>query len=346
MKTRSLPRTALTLALGLSLGLGGCDLEWPFGDGDDDARDDDEEEEVDDEDVKPGRKSKDDRKGKGKGKSKDEDGAADRAAEPDGEDASIAKVVPFLWEVRGKDGSGWLFGTMHAGIEKAELPALVWKSLEAAGTLVMEADIRDVPLVETAKRAMLPPDRSLSGMVSPAVWKELVVMAKGVLPESALDRMKPWFVIAALIGTMVPTKAPMEPAFLELASEADKRLVFLETPTEQIDLFEKVMDVDDLVEMVEERAKGERKLAELRRAYRAGDAAAAERAALDPEELEKEPAKMDALIFARNRAWMRPLVKELARGKVFVAVGLAHLLGPQGLVAALDKEGYEVVRLR
>ncbi len=42
--------------------------------------------------------------------------------------------------------------------------------------------------------------------------------------------------------------------------------------------------------------------------------------------------------------WLGRLRAELDRGGVFVAVGVGHLLGSRGLLAQLERAGYEVER--
>jgi len=61
---------------------------------------------------------------------------------------------------------------------------------------------------------------------------------------------------------------------------------------------------------------------------------------------EPDPTGFDeALITRRNHAWMAVLVPELAQGNALVAVGAAHLLGEEGLLALLRTEGFTVERL-
>jgi uncharacterized protein YbaP (TraB family) len=56
----------------------------------------------------------------------------------------------------------------------------------------------------------------------------------------------------------------------------------------------------------------------------------------------KEPALYDAMIVKRNRNWVPKIEDCLAAGHCFVVVGAAHLLGPDGLLAALREKGYAV----
>lgn len=54
-----------------------------------------------------------------------------------------------------------------------------------------------------------------------------------------------------------------------------------------------------------------------------------------------------ALLLDRNRAWTARLVAMLTQGqRPFVAVGAAHLAGPDGLPAMLTSQGYRVTRIQ
>jgi hypothetical protein len=60
----------------------------------------------------------------------------------------------------------------------------------------------------------------------------------------------------------------------------------------------------------------------------------------------KSPQVFDALITRRNAAWV-PRIAGLLRkpGTYFIAVGAGHLVGPDGLPALLQADGYKVERL-
>jgi uncharacterized protein YbaP (TraB family) len=58
------------------------------------------------------------------------------------------------------------------------------------------------------------------------------------------------------------------------------------------------------------------------------------------------PRTAEAMLYARNRAWLPKLRTYLSQDGAFVAVGLGHLLGEQSLPALLAKAGYVVERAR
>jgi hypothetical protein len=61
---------------------------------------------------------------------------------------------------------------------------------------------------------------------------------------------------------------------------------------------------------------------------------------------EPDPTGFDeALITRRNHTWRTVLGPELVQGHAVVAVGAAHLLGEQGLLALLRADGFTVERL-
>ena len=66
----------------------------------------------------------------------------------------------------------------------------------------------------------------------------------------------------------------------------------------------------------------------------------------DPEEMNESPGLFEHLFDRRNEAWMRRLRRELDQGGAFVAAGLGHFIGPDGLVARLREAGYAIERVQ
>lgn len=249
---------------------------------------------------------------------------------------------PLLWELQGPRASSYLFGTLHVGFRAdRDLPDWVWDKLGACDTFVMETDLGKVDVVEVTRLASLPEGQSLSEMLAPDRWNELVELTG--LPESALRSRQPWFASHLVFQHLYPTPIPLDLALLQRASELDKEIAFLEDWRFQLGVLARTVTAEDLAELLVPEGKGRRLMAELIAAYRSGDFE--KLAELAEEERVDDPGRHELLLTARNRDWIPKLRPHLERGRAFVAVGAAHLPGTDGLIELLRAEGYVLTRV-
>jgi hypothetical protein len=98
----------------------------------------------------------------------------------------------------------------------------------------------------------------------------------------------------------------------------------------------------DLVELDESTAETN----EIVAAWERGDVEKI--AKIDNNELAaKYPDEYKRLVVDRNQRWvttLEGLLKDPATGTVFVAVGAAHLAGPDSVIRLLEKDGFKVER--
>lgn len=232
---------------------------------------------------------------------------------------------------------------MHLGFDYQELPDVVWKRLAASRQVVLEVDLRTAG-VGMADKATLPPGQSLSAMLGPGGWDLLLTALEG-FPAAELDRLRPWAAANLVLARLFPTALPVDLAVLREAERRGKELEFLESVDQQAGLLERVMNERALVRLVDEGSPMRRQLQVGARAYRAGDAEALARAALDPSWFPGGAADVDAFIYQRNSAWLDKLLPGLTKGGIFAAVGAAHLVEDRGLIAQLRNHGFEVTRI-
>lgn len=264
------------------------------------------------------------------------------------------QVRPALWEVTGPEGErAWLFGTIHA------LPAPVdWRSpaidraLDQSDLLVLEIDNADDPgalgriFASLSTSPGLPPvaDR----LDAPRRKRLSAAMAELGLSPRDLAGMETW---AAALTLSRAATAESHAAFgleSELMEAArGKPVAQLEGAEAQLRMFDGLPETEqqDLLAGVVEEALSDRPEDILARAWASGDMATIDREAHAG--LLADPELRDALLVKRNRAWVAKIAAMLAKGRrPLVAVGAAHMAGPDGLPALLTAQGLTVRRVQ
>lgn len=266
-----------------------------------------------------------------------------------------ARAQPPVWTVRDADSEMLIFGSIHVlppGL--AWRPAALDASLKRADDLWFELPPGPAAEQEIARLAattgVLPPGQSLFAILAPRDAELLMRAADGLsLDKATLDRLEPWLAEVALAGAAyraagADTDHGVEKT-LEAAAPASLRREALETPAEQLGLFDQSPQVEQIASLnqtVRELAEDPEAYIKLVRAWLAGDTAALDREALDP--LRKaSPGAFRRLVTERNARWALELDGRLkGKGRTVVVVGVGHLVGAAGLPALLRALGYSV----
>jgi hypothetical protein len=235
--------------------------------------------------------------------------SAKSASSPDARPDDHGLRGALLWEVQGKGGASYLFGTIHAGFQAdRELPAWIWERLDACDTFIMEVDPTSVSPLQIMETGTLPKGESLEVVLGEKDWKALL--------DEALRRR---------------------------AQTGGKELVFLEDWELQTSILA-MTQADELRELLDGFGKARRQLDQMVEAYREGHFERLAELALDPDEVAKNPERHRRLFDDRNRDWIGKLVPHLDRGRAFVAVGAGHFAGDNGLIELLRERGYVLTR--
>lgn len=267
---------------------------------------------------------------------------------------------PALFVARDADSTLYLYGTIHlrkpgepwgsAAVDTAIASAEeVWTEMEISP----ESDARAQQLALRA--GMAPAGRPLSSWLSPEENERLAVAAQrlGIQPQM-LEPMQPWlasltFAIFPMIQAGYDPNAGVDRAIDTFGDANGKRMRAFETADEQIGFFANLspeLQRQMLLEAIDEAGRGAETLDTMSAAWEQGDLGALEQLLND--ELQADyPEVYDVLIARRNAAWVATLMTELdGAGVDFVAVGAAHLVGEDGLVAQLRRRGVRVERVR
>ncbi len=217
-------------------------------------------------------------------------------------------------------------------------------------TFVNEANLDEAWKPDYDGYRWLPEEQPLSRMVG----KDRFAMARALLPNvrpQDLDRMKPWSVLALLEARgEAGGEATMDARLQRMASGAGKRVLHLETLEEQLKALDCV-PAGEHVRVLDERLGASWILriesAQAMAWYRARnlDAWLADidrMEGLSEEARAIEQRSRRCLLEDRNARWIGQLETLFQDGPCLVAVGAVHLVGPEGLLAALRRDGYKV----
>lgn len=260
---------------------------------------------------------------------------------------------PALWRVADGDTTIWLFGSIHA-----LPPRVAWRTpavagaIAAADTLILEVPPADdgaarAQFLALAEQPGLPPllDRVAAG--------DRATLARGMAvagqsPET-LDGLKTWaaaLTISAGAGHIAEADAANGVEAVLTRAFAGKAIGALESREGQLRLFDRLPAESQrtlLIAAARDAVSAAKGDAALLNAWKAGDAAGL---ASDVAPLRRDPAMGAALVTDRNARWASAIVRRLARpGRVFVAVGAGHLVGPGSVVAMLRARGVKVERV-
>jgi uncharacterized protein YbaP (TraB family) len=245
--------------------------------------------------------------------------------------------APFLWKVQGPHAVVWLYGTIH----DAGLDAVPPAALDAfAASKRIATELGDEPVDSEAVRtyARIASGPGLEYQLPSDEWYDLRDTLRGKIKEDDLRRAQPWYAMSLLTVASAPSGKSMDVLLVERANERDLPIDALETWAAQLEALSNTVTLADLQDAIHARRTMHCDFGRMRAAYDSGDADTMTALLVLPRTAE-------AMLYARNRAWLPRLETYLAQDGAFVAVGLGHLLGEQSVPALLAKAGYVVERV-
>jgi uncharacterized protein YbaP (TraB family) len=269
--------------------------------------------------------------------------------------ASI-KAEPAMWVIKDADSTIYLIGTMHLLKHDTEWNTdKVKKTVHQSTELWLEVADFDNQSALTPLMAKFGVDskQPLSSRLNAEQRKKLEKIATTYnFPVVTLEPMRPWLAALALaVGPIMKAgydpKAGVERMLsAQAVAEGDKIRGF-ETAEEQIRMLAELSDAEQvafLVSVLDDLEKGLDLLDKLAKAWIDGDTDTITRLSVD--EIKQEaPTVYQKLIVQRNIAWSEKIAVILkGSGVQQIAVGAAHLVGPDSVQAQLAKRGIKVER--
>lgn len=274
--------------------------------------------------------------------------------------AAPALAVPAMWQVGEGAAQVTIYGTVHALPPKTDggqdwLTPAAAKAFAEADELVVEVVMPQDPQAMAAtvmRLAMLPAPSPILDRVPADVRPQLAnLIQRSGYPPAAFDRMKSWFAAITLVQ-MEMARAGLDPSagvdvsLVARARAAGRRLVPLETPEGQLGLFDALPEADQrllLASAVADAGEAGKQMQALVQAWSDGDV---ERILKEFDDASLSPAMYEALFKRRNAAWADWVQASLKQpGRHFMAVGAAHMAGPDSLIAMLGARGIKARRV-
>jgi uncharacterized protein YbaP (TraB family) len=262
---------------------------------------------------------------------------------------------PALWLVKGPEGEkAWLFGTIHSLTRPAEWrsPAIV-RALDQADRIVVEVDNLgdDAAMAEVfARLARSPGQPPLALRVDPKLRGDLDrLLARGRMTAGQFGSTETW-AVALTLARIGQGERDSDYGIdrAVIAAAKGKPVVELEGAQGQLGIFDALPEKEQrdlLAAVVGDTGDLEGESAQLAETWRKGDIEAIE--AETRTGLLADPELRQALFTSRNYAWTAKITAMLRRGaRPFVAVGAAHMAGPEGLPALLEARGFRVTRVQ
>jgi uncharacterized protein YbaP (TraB family) len=259
----------------------------------------------------------------------------------------------FMWRVEKGETKLYLLGSIHALREDAyPLPQPIESAFDEVEVVVFEIDVKEMTkaAIKMMIAGTLEEGRTLEEVVGAEIWFEIKVHASPLgLDPSMFNGMKPWMAALTLAAFELTKNgylatAGLDTYFSQRADETDKKRLALETAEFQVSLFADLTPEQSMAFLRYTLADLEAMIPEMERLYldwRSGNVEPMEELLL--EGYEEFPEVFKRMVVDRNRAWM-PRIVELLEGdrNAMVVVGSMHLVGEEGLVALLNKQGYAV----
>ncbi|MBN1598662.1 MAG: TraB/GumN family protein [Bacteroidales bacterium] len=250
-----------------------------------------------------------------------------------------------LWEISGNglNESSYLFGTLHAVPGKQfEISDSVQKYLNISGTLILEID-PDIPIgeqVKLAQRMFLPKGVTIENYIDSVQYELFYNYLKDSIKikEGKINRyftLKPAFMQTMILTEFIDKPKAYDIELKKLAGKK-KNFIPLETIDEQMNLLDSIPFEQQLA-FNSCNYKLDKEYFSLLNLYLKQDLQGINSLMFSDPEFENIE---NDLLTERNINWIPKINESIANESSFIAVGCAHLIGDEGLISLLIKEGY------
>lgn len=275
-----------------------------------------------------------------------------------------AAADPLLWKVTASNtntaATVYLFGSIHFGVEAMyPLPAAVEQAFDQSDYLAVEFNVLELDPVQASQTmksfGFYDDGGNLKDALDAPTWQQLNAVATELgIPVNSFLPMRPWFAAIQLVSIQLLQARFREDLGVDrhflLHAARQKPILELESLDSQLNSFVQLTPEADalfLQQTLAEYAQGVSYLNALSEAWQDGDVE--QLGSMVFGDIDDSPAAQNIyqqLFVVRNEKMFAAVENYFRDGKrVFLVVGVGHLLGEEGLVAMLKGRGYRVEKL-
>lgn len=277
--------------------------------------------------------------------------------------APAPKERAFLWEVKPPKGGGtaYVVGSVHIGKQgQFAFPPSMEAAFAKADTLVVEADVTQTNAAQmqqlVLKLGVLPPGQSLSERLDPETQKLLsAAVERSGLPALVIERMRPWLAAIMLLAQDFQRAGyqadnGVDHMLLERAhGPSAKQIIELESAEGQLSLMANLSEpLQDMMlrDQLHQTEEAQKQFESITSAWIAGDGEAMANLLLSVSQKPEYRALYEKMFVERNVQMARRVGELLAEPRThFIVVGAGHVVGADGILSLLTKQGYSVRQL-
>lgn len=273
-----------------------------------------------------------------------------------------AASQPLLWQVQDKESHVrlYLFGSLHYGNAAFyPLPDAVLQAYREADVLAVELDIDalDGQKVRTAleQHGYYAGEKNLQADLDTQTWTSLINVANSLdIDARQLNQFKPWLTAMQLTNRQLALSDYQQSLGLDkyfLSEARNKKAVLeLESLDEQMQLFNQLSDAEQIAFLqttLSDHNMAEESLSKLADAWYRGDEQALHTLVFSAFRKRELGQKLYQSIFVeRNKKMLNVIDAQLKESqKIFLVVGIGHMLGEDGLVSLFEERGYRVTQV-
>ncbi len=254
-----------------------------------------------------------------------------------------------LWEVTGDSLPlpSYVFGTFHVlCASDFAVDGVLQDKLSQVEQLYLELDFSDPQLPgQFMQHAVMKNDTTLSQFFTEEEFARIssaFQQATGQ-PLALLQRLKPLLFVSMILPSMLDCDLTgVEVALMDAIDTEQVAVRGLETVAQQMAIFDAIpysMQAQQFEALLLKPDSVKQAMEALVSLYRSEDIDSILALAADDPSLSEFS---DALLAARNIAWVPVMVDALQQKPTFFALGAAHLAGPTGVIHLLRQAGYTV----